>query len=290
MIVPNSNGHDMLGDLAAQENSAVEKRLVPASPTDFMRWVRETIREHRITFENLVKEHRKLVIGEDKATLGLKRLSMMIHFKDKPTHEHLMDMHRNYVFKNKDIGYTLGRCKRVLDETSTNLQFVGETLISQLADEGKKKAVQRELGLRLRDIDQDFSNCKSAVGNQKSIHKKLADGIQVLMHKAKIKLPPKVREDMGREEKVAQIALDLKNQVLKDKAPWAGKVETPKRVLKSVSLGEETSIDAEAPVAVETSDETSNKPNMAMAIAAVIVGLIAGTLIFYRDRWAGSQI
>jgi len=285
MIVPDLNGYgDILGDLAAQERAATEKHLVPASPLEFMKWVRETLREHHETYQKLLSEHKKLVSGEDKASLGLKRLSTLITFKTKPKQDHLMETHRNYVFKNKNVGYTLDRCKRVLDETSMNLQFVGETLHSELADKEKKKAVQRELGLRLRDIDADFARCKKAVGNQKKIYKQLGEGIQVLMNKAAIRLPPKVKEDMRREDTIAQIALRLKSNVQKDLAPWAGRQAPLKKVIRDVSFGEETGEETAEPEVTGDSTETSESsgPNIATALAAITVGLIIGTLIFCR--------
>ena len=76
MIVPNRlNGGDMMGDLSSQNQAAENRRAVSASPADFIRWVSQSLREQRATYEKLKAEHKKLVGASDLATVGLKKLS-----------------------------------------------------------------------------------------------------------------------------------------------------------------------------------------------------------------------
>ena len=71
------------------------------------------------------------------------------------------------LFGAAGVGYTLDRCKRVLEEVTISYQLIGETLKSALADRHKKIGMRKEIGLRLKDIDADFIRCSQAVELQK---------------------------------------------------------------------------------------------------------------------------
>jgi len=207
MIISNGfNGDDLLADLARQEAAAQDRRLLPPDPNEVLRWITETLRDHRTKYEKLAKAHKKLNKEADLATVGLKRLETMVTIKNRNRLDFLKDTHRNLSEANAGIGYTLDRCKRVLKEMTVNYQLIGETLKSALADRHKKIGMRKEIGLRLKDIDADFSRCFQAVALQKKQMRQLSEGIQTLMHKASIKLPPKVRETINREDQVARIA------------------------------------------------------------------------------------
>lgn len=207
--------HDVLGDLAEQEAAAQNKRLEPPNPAEFLKWVTQTLREHREKYAKLAAAHKKLVKESETATVGLDRLRGIITFKDSFPLEALQDMHRSLDRTNMGIGYTLQKCKKVLDETTTNYQLIGETLKSPLADRHKKIGVRKELGLRLRDIDGDYTRCFQAVAKQKKQMRQLSEGIQKLLNKASISLPPKIRENINREDRVAKLALNYKNYLTK---------------------------------------------------------------------------
>jgi len=287
MIVPNNfNGGDMMGELSDQLHAAEDRRTESASPADYLRWVSQSLRDQKAVYEKLKKEHEKLTNASELATVGIKRLGTLIKFKDRVSFEYLSDLHRDFTFKNKNIHYTLVKCKQVLDATTMNMQFVGETLNSALADRQKKKAVQKELGLRLRDSDADFSRCQKAVAAQKKIHRQLSEGLQSLMNKAGIKLPPQVRQTMHREDEVAKIAIRHKKSLEKGKDVLNSKLYVPgtrdhARPLSGwdSNLGEETSEDE------KTKDVTPIKTelDLKIAIVSVVIGLIFGSLFFFRD-------
>ncbi len=284
MIVPsNFNGEDMMGELADQLHSAEDRRTEAASPADYLRWVSQTLRDQKAVYDKLKKEHDFLVNAADLATVGIKRLGALVKFKDRVGYEHLADLHRDFTFKNKNITYTLVKCKQVLDETTMNMQFVGETLNSALADRQKKKAVQKELGLRLRDSDADFARCQKAVATQKKTHKQLSEGLQALMNKAGIQLPPKIRQDNHREDEIAKIVIRHRKNLEKGMDTLNSKPFVPEirdRARKNLNggagLGETDDKKDE-----EEGKESSLDPRI--AIASLTIGLIFGSLYFYRD-------
>lgn len=290
MIVPNNfNGGDMMGELSEQMRSSEDRRAVAASPAEFLKWVSQTLRDQRTVYEELKEKHKKLDKASDLATVGLKRLSSLVKFDNTVSYEHLVDLHRDFTFKNKNIGYTLERCKQVLDETTTNMQFVGETLNSALADRHKKIAVQKELGLRLRDTDADFNRCEKAIIAQNKTQRQLSEGIQSLMNKASIKLPPKIRQDMHREDEVAKMAVMHKRSLEKGKDVINSKAYTPgsrDQVRTLSGIGEE----AATPNSTTASNEKLEKGeiksgiNLKVAIASVTIGLIFGSLFFFREH------
>lgn len=277
----------MMGDLSDQVQAAENRRAVAASPADFIRWVAETLRDQKVTYQNLKEEHKKLDKASDLATVGLKRLASLVKFRNTVEYEHLCDLHRDFTFKNKDIGYTLVRCKEVLDETTMNMQFVGETLNSALADRHKKIAVQKELGLRLRDTDADFARTRKAVDHQKKIHRQLSEGIQNLMSKARIKLPPKLRQDMHREDQVERIAVMHKNSLEKGKDVINSKSYIPvdrDKARPMSGFGEDSPAEEVDSIDVEVTETPKTGVNLKVAIASVIIGLIFGSLFFFREH------
>jgi len=215
LIRDNSFGQDLHEKLAHQADEALDRRLEPADAVEFIKWVTETLRKHRQTYNDLATEHSKLNEAADSAIIGLKRLEALVKYFDRNELEYLQGLHRTFIHRNRGIGYMVSRCKKVLDETTMNYQLAAETLKQPLADRHKKIGVQKELGLRLRDIDADYERCKNAVGTQKKLHQQLADGIQKLMHSASIKLPPALKEQASKEDQIKQIALAHKKTLEK---------------------------------------------------------------------------
>jgi hypothetical protein len=183
-----------------------------------------------------------------------------------------------------------------LNETTINAQFVGETLNAALADRHKKIAVQKELGLRLRDTDSDFDRCKRAVGGQKTTYKQLSEGIQTLMSKASIKLPAKVKASMNMQDEVAKLAIMHQKSLSKGKDAINSKKYIPTDTTNKITFGgwgdatqnTGTPDASDAPhtsvapdTSKEASKETAEKFDPKIALASTTVGLIVGILIFY---------
>jgi hypothetical protein len=284
---------DIMGDLRAQDIASQDRRVQPADPAEFLRWVRQTLRDQRMVMDQLAEEHASLSKAGDLATVGLKRLGALVKFNDRLQYEYLVDLHRDFTFKNQNIGYTLEKCRGVLNETTINAQFVGETLNAALADRHKKIAVQKELGLRLRDTDSDFDRCKRAVGGQKTTYKQLSEGIQTLMSKASIKLPAKVKATMNMQDEVAKLAIMHQKSLSKGKDAINSKKYIPSDKTNKITFGGwgDTSQDDSSTEAKDVSktpgevpevpEESTEKFDPKIALASTTVGLIVGILVFY---------
>jgi len=233
-----------------------------------------TLRDHQNTYSSLTSKNKKLINAAELATVGLKRLGSLVKFDDRVQYEYLIDLHRDFTFLNQNIKYSLDKCGHALRETTTNMQFVGEILNSALADRHKKIAAQKELGLRLKDFDGDFGRCKAVIENQEKLHRQLSEGIQKLMNKASIKLPPSLKQRINREDEVEKIAFKHKKNLEKgrDVINYTSYLPKERSKIKIKSLGEE-----ETKTIPEAPKSQINKP---IAAAAVIIGVIVGSLLF----------
>jgi len=218
MILPNDySGLDSKG-FAAQEKESLDKRLQPANPTEFLKWVTQTLRDQRAVFDRLDGKRRVLGSKQDRATMALKNLDKLVSYKDRASLDHMKDMHRSVVHQTRGVGSVLARCKSVIDETTASYQFVGETLKSGLADRHKKIAMQKELGLRLRDLDEEFKRCESTISSVASSQERLSSAVQKLLSKLKVALPPTMRDNINKQEKIAAIAKNYGKKLTKEKA------------------------------------------------------------------------
>jgi hypothetical protein len=291
MIVPNGfKGYDdLLGELGAQEDEAQKRHLEP-NPVAFLKWIRETLREHRQKYDKLQGEHAKLNKAANVATIGLNRLDKVVRFGDRTNLDYLKDMHRSLQHANNGMGYTLDRCKKILDEVTVHYQLVGETLKSVLADKYKKIAMQKELGLRLRDVDEQFERCFMTVAEQKKRHRQLSAGIQKLMHTASIRMPPKAREAMLKEDRIRKIALGQRKRLVKEEEKHQEikkvKEEKAELGLEGWNFGEGGAQTAKATDSKKTATSTKEKEekkgfDFRFGIAITLVVAIVGTLVFF---------
>lgn len=275
----NGNGNgmgdgDVLKDMKRQADAAQDKHIQPAPASDYVAWASDSLRKNHEQYALLQQEHVALARSQDQAQVGLDRLQTMVNFKNQMELNHLQDMQRDFAHANRNIGYTLERCKKILDETATNNTLIANTLFDPLADNRKKIAVQKELGLRLRDVDDQFERCRKAVGSQKKKIKTITDGIQKLMSEAGLKLPPKAREDIKREDAIRRIALDY------------GKVLTKQAEKKEpvlAGLGSETArSDASdlSPTTSPTPSPSSTLDPKLLGVAA-LAGITIGLALFF---------
>jgi len=275
MIVPNAfKGYDdLMGDLEAQESEA-QKRHLEVNPVSFLKWISETLREHRGKYNKLQSEHVKLNKASEVATIGLNRLSKIVKFGNRTNLDYLKDMHRSLEHVNGGMDYTLNRCKKILDEVTVHYQLVGETLKNVLADKYKKIAMRKELGLRLRDIDEQFERCFMSVANQKKRHRQLSSGIQKLMHTASIKMPPRTKEVMLKEDRIKEIALNQRKRLINKENP-SKKVD-----LKGWELEETEAIKEDTKP--ETKDTDKKEFDLRFGIAIALATTIVGTLVLFN--------
>jgi len=302
MSISNGNGlngfngyEDLLGDLAKQEAAAQNRRLEPPDPIEFLKWITETLRDHRAKYEKLASTHKKLNKKADLATVGLKRLESLVTIKNRARLDFLKETHRTLAAANSGIGYTLDRCKKILDETTISYQLIGETLKSPLADRHKKIAMRKEIGLRLKDIDAEYKRCFQAVALQKKQMRQLSEGIQTLMHKASIKLPPKMRETINREDQVAKIAQMHKKSLSagRDRINTTPYDPTQDKSMSGYlgyygegAVAEAVDAASEAAAAAETkpkapTPETPKGIDPKYAIAAVAAGATLGVILLF---------
>lgn len=294
MIIRDHLSGDVHEDLAQLSKDSLDRRTESANPLEFLQWVRETLREHRQKYDELAVEHKNLVKAADSATIGLKRLESLVQYFKRDELAHLQDMHRTFVHNNRGIGYTLERCKKILDETTMTWQLVGETLVEPLADRHKKKGMQQEMGLRLKDIDAYFERCSNAVAAENQRNRQLAEGIQALMHSVKIKLPPSMQKQVDMEDQVKQLALDYSISLKKGKDVINPSKATAVEAGKVKRLGETTSAPTQVPTSTATPTPTTAAPKAEIVVAkstsmnyifgglAVAAGLALGCVIFSK--------
>lgn len=216
-IIKDHLSGDVHEDLRQLSEESLDRRTEAADPLKFMQWATESLRLHRESQDQFVKDHQNLLKAADSATIGLKRLEALVRYISRDELQHLQDLHRTFVHNNRGTGYLIEKCKKILNETTMTWQLMGETLVQPLADRQKKKGIQQEFGLRLRDIDYYFDRCKTTIEEQKTRDRQLAEGIQNLMNVASIKLPPHVKQTMDREDAVKQLAIDYQVDLKKGK-------------------------------------------------------------------------
>lgn len=299
MIIRDHLSGDVHEDLAQMSKKSLDRRTVEADPIEFMQWGSESLREHRDNQRVMYAEHAELVKAAEAATIGLDRLAALARYITNDELQHIKDMHRTFVHNTRNVAYLIEKCKKVLDETSMTWQLVGETLVQPLADRQKKKGVQQEFGLRLRDIDFYYNKCKAAIEAEKVRNTQLSEGIQALMNQASIKLPPQLKKQGEMEDQVKQLALEysvslkkgkdtinpakaaaagvgkLKN--LGDSGPATNPVVTSSAVGSSVSQTEPAELPAAAPV-VETKSSFDYKKAGAIVLGSLFLGYIISSV------------
>lgn len=283
--IENNSFENVLGDLKEQDKAAVNRRIQPSDPMEVLQWVRQSLREQREKRDRLAAEHSELVKAGDLATVGLGRLGNLVKFDKRVQYEYLVDLHRDFTFKNENISYALDAARNTIDETTLNMQFVGESLLSPLADRHKKIAVQKELGLRLRDTDNSLDRTERDINSQNKTFRQLSEGIQKLMNEASIKLPAKVKETINREDQVKKLAIMHQKNLSKGKdlinfTPYKPQQQKTKvKMLGGYGDGTDTVTVTETEDTITTATESSIDPKY--ALASTTIGLILGILVFF---------
>jgi len=280
MIIRDHLSGDVMNDLAQMSKESQDRRTEPADGLEFLNWVAESLRLHRKTYDELANEWALLKKADSDATIGLKRLEALVVYFNRDELEHLQEMHRTFVHNNWGIGYTLERCKKILAETTTNYQLVGETLVQPLADRHKKKGVQQELGLRLRDIDEYYERLKNDIESQKKLNIQLAEGIQKLMNIASIKLPPHVKQQMNREDQIKKLATEYQVDLKKGKDFINPSVAARAGAGKLKQYGDANEGGSQDITITPTSDKTEPATNYVYAGLALAAGAMVGLVLF----------
>lgn len=283
MIVPNQDFGNPDNDLANQENLARLRTLEPANPVDFLKWVREASRDYNNACQELKQKHVELNYSAELARIGLKRLESLILANQRLTLNNLEDLHRAFTKANEGIGYTLEQCDNTIQDLIINYQMVAESLSSPLADKHKKIGVQKELGLRLRDVDNALKQCKLAVKGQTKLNKQLSESIQLLLSESCVQLPSHVREKITKEDEIARIALKLR-----------GTLENGKDAINSIPFDPQSQKPVE--MAVSLADKQTNinlqglsgitdSVSLVSGGAALAIGIIIGILVFFKPKF-----
>lgn len=275
---------DLLGDLAAQAEAAHNRNVQPADPVEFIKWVQETTREQSDAYDKLKKRYEALSHSADLATIGLKRLESLILLSQRPALETLQAMHRDFTRANGGIAYTLDQTKATIRELITNYQMVAESLRSNLADRFKKIGIQKDLGLRLQDLDESLKRSDVAVTQQEKINRQLSDGIQDLLSKTGVKLSPVAKENIAKEDEVRRIALNLKKKIESNvdpvnytRQPKPKPVDMVTPILDQINKGSMSGMGDDTSTA-------SQSISFAPAVTALVVGAIVGVLLIYRSK------
>jgi len=288
MIIRDHLSGDLHEDFAQMDRESLAKRTEGADPIAFLQWVTETLRLNREKYKELNAEHENLVKAADSALIGLKRLESLVKYLKRDELEHLQNMHRTFVHNNRGIAYTLDRYKKILDETTTTWQLVGETLVQPLADRHKKMGMQKEIGLRLQDVDAYFERCRAAVDAETERNRQLAEAIQKLMNEVSIKLPPSIQKQIGMEDQVKQLALDYSISLQRGKdtinpakatAVGAGKI---KRLGEAPAPTSTNQAPNPTPGKAEISVSKKDSMNYIYGGLAIAAGLALGCVVFSK--------
>ena len=284
------NFADIKADMQAMEQSSREKRLEPPATDDMLRWVRQSLRDQSQKVNELKKENASLIKAGELATVGLNRLGGLIKFDKRLQYEYLIDLHKDFTFRLQNISYALETARDTIKETTLNFQFVGESLNKPLADRHKKLAVRKELGLRLRDTDNNLERTENEVNHQKLLYKQLSEGIQKLMNEASIQLPPNVKDKMNKEDEVKRLAIQHKKSLEKGFDVLNPNPYDPPAAKTKVKmlggLGSEDGGDVTTTIEVDEVDvdvkpATSESFDPKFAVASTTIGVIAGIILFF---------
>lgn len=287
MIIKDHLSGDVHEDLKKLSQDSMDRRAEPADPAHFIEWVRESLREHRETLGELQTEHQNLLKAADIATIGLKRLESLVKYLKRDELENMQNLHRTFMHNHRNAGYTLDKCKRILDETTTTWQLVAETLMQPLADRHKKIGMQKEIGLRLRDVEFYYNKCKEEIADLSSRNRQLSQGIQELMHTTSVKLPPDTQKQIEMEDQVKQLALDygksLRRAENRATENISKRVEATKIPVdrKSSSLGN-TPETTKTPDSVKITVSATDSKKYIYCGLAVVAGLTLGCVIFSK--------
>jgi len=206
-------------DLISQERLAAMRHVEPADAIEFTQNVSALLRDHRLKFNAFAKRFDLCNQIFDSATVTLKRLESFSLSASRATLQHLQTTYRNTEKNSANLGYLLDKCRRLLDETATTYQLVGATLREPLADKHKKVAVQQELSLRLKDIENYFGQLQKLLGVVEKQQNSLLDNLQNFLAKIGVKIPLEVLDTMSKEDK-------LKAAILTNQRKLRGKAAT----------------------------------------------------------------
>lgn len=254
---------DFMDAMAQMDRAAQHKRLEPANPAEFMEYVGQELRKHQSNYIGLANRYQAAANDFKDATVGLGRLRTLVKVSNQPQLQHIEEMHLNQQHITRGSVFNLEKCKTILADTSNVSQLIGETLNNPLADKHKKVAMQKELALRLDDLDKTYAICKASVEKQETLQKQLSKAVQDLLHDAKVKLPPNTKREMHLQDEVDKIASKYR--------PSKQQVATTKQAseIAAKSLGDQVT-------------EPSKSSDMLKCVVALAVGVALGVVILKR--------
>lgn len=289
MIIPNQDFGNPDDDLYNQERLAQNRVLEPADPVEFLKWVRESSRDHNNACQSLKEKHAELCYADNLARIGLKRLESLTLANQRLRLQNVEDLHRSFCKANEGIGYTLEQCDNTIHDLIINYQMVAESLKSPLADRHKKIGIQKELGLRLRDVDDALKQSQVAVKGQAKLNKKLSETIQLLLSESCAQLPAHVREKITKEDEIARIAIKLRGTLEKGQDainPIPFDPQSQKPMTMAISLADKQSSNSKGNhTDLSGLSDTTSSVSLIAGSAALVVGVIVGILVFYKPKF-----
>lgn len=185
--------------LSLQQKISQQKILEPSDIKDFFLTATQSLREREDRYSELSNRFNQISGNLEKATIGLERLRNTVS-ETVAVQSPRLDLQRVtetlavIIKNNQNSGFILNKCRRSLDEVATVAELVANTIKSELADRHKKVASQKELALRLRDIDDLFNKCIDALNQQEKDQTEVLNTIQELLHVFGIKLPDNLEQ------------------------------------------------------------------------------------------------
>jgi hypothetical protein len=252
-------GEDQAKDMHAQAKSSMRKRQEAVTPGHFVSATAQTLREKRDKYKALMTRHLQIRDNFDRAKVGLHKLSSL-PVKHQTKLEEIKNNLRNLVKDNQGVGYVLSKCKRILDDTSTVAQLVGEGMKSKIADRHKKAAYQREVAMRLTDIDNEFVRCHESLIKEEKAQKRLLTGLLQLLADSGKKLPPKIQKSTNQKGKMMEIVLEQQNRLRKEEASRVSKPVSAQKMRDKWKIETEvTSADSADSDSVNSADPNPEK-------------------------------
>jgi len=211
-----SEDADLHQDLRDKEIAAKSRHYEPANSTDFIDAVSGELRDKEAKFQEFCQTF-AVIRNKFKASfIGLKRLEVLVSSRHRITYNNLREENSRMLSHSKSLGYLVERCRNLLKDTVTVTQLVGETLKDPLADRHKKIAMQQELGLRLQDLDDQFSQSEKALNSLVCKQDAFQTKIEDLLAQVGAKVVPETSSDLSKEDQLKDNIFQARQDLLQN--------------------------------------------------------------------------
>lgn len=220
-----NNPEEQEDNMRKLEEAASSRHLDPVRASDYMSAVAETLRAHKEIHGRLAKRHEDAMDTVVNFVVGLKHLEPNVSDKHRIRLFDLRAIPMGIYIFGKQIDYNLGKCGRILLETSTNSELIADTIKNPLTDKNTKVAVQKELKLRLDDLENAYKQCDKAISGMERDNKDVEKKIDTLVKELGIPLPPVIEIPKDVKLKLVDESVNKEVSLVKQAKASLGQVE-----------------------------------------------------------------